>query len=148
MSSVLLCWLTTSEVDIGSMAIEVEPSHQYSITFCCTVTDGSRGAVWQNGISWKCAWGKGMELNSLMWEKMAHIDIHWCFLNISEDPTVDVSTVRLWVVCFSSDDSNKKGKARSGQPWRLLRLQHAGSWALAKKHSSWWGLCWKIVFCS
>ncbi|MEQ5146204.1 hypothetical protein ABN231_18085 [Proteus mirabilis] len=43
--SVLLCWPTTSEVDVGGMAVEVEPSHQYSITFCCCVTDGSRGAV-------------------------------------------------------------------------------------------------------
>ena len=38
-----------SEVDVG-MAVEVEPSYQYSITLCCPVTDGSRGAVWQNGI--------------------------------------------------------------------------------------------------
>ena len=35
--------------DIGGMAVEVEPSHQYSITFCWCVTDGSRGAVRQNG---------------------------------------------------------------------------------------------------
>jgi len=34
-----------SEVDIGGMAVEVELSHQYSITSCCCVTDGSRGAV-------------------------------------------------------------------------------------------------------
>jgi len=32
-----------SEEDAGGMAIEVEPSHQYS--FCCRVTDGSRRAV-------------------------------------------------------------------------------------------------------
>ena len=39
-----------SEVDVGSMAVEAEPSHQYSIMCCCRVTDGSRGAVWQNDI--------------------------------------------------------------------------------------------------
>jgi len=27
------------------MAVEVEPSYQYSITLCCPVTDGSREAV-------------------------------------------------------------------------------------------------------
>jgi len=27
-----------SEVDAGGMAVEVEPSSQYSITFCCHVT--------------------------------------------------------------------------------------------------------------
>jgi len=31
--------------DVGAMAVEVEPSHQYSIPFCCYVTDGSRGAL-------------------------------------------------------------------------------------------------------
>ena len=37
-------------MDVGCLAVEVEPSHQYSIPFCCHVTDGSRGAVWHNGI--------------------------------------------------------------------------------------------------
>jgi len=40
----------TSEMDFGGMAAEVEPSHQYSITFCSCVTDGNRGAVWQNDV--------------------------------------------------------------------------------------------------
>ena len=47
---ILWCWPMMSEADVGGMAVEVEPSHQYSITFCCYVTDGSRGAVWQNAI--------------------------------------------------------------------------------------------------
>jgi len=41
----LLCWPTTSEVDVGDIAVEVEPSCQYSVKFCCRVTDDSRGAV-------------------------------------------------------------------------------------------------------
>jgi len=45
MPSVLLCWLVTSEADVGNMAVEVESSLQYSVTLCCHVTDGSRGAV-------------------------------------------------------------------------------------------------------
>jgi len=40
----------TSEVDVGGMAIEAEPSHQYFTTFCCCVTDGSRRAVRQNSV--------------------------------------------------------------------------------------------------
>ena len=32
------------------MAVEVEPSCQYSVKFCCRVTYDSRGAVWQNGV--------------------------------------------------------------------------------------------------
>jgi len=45
MPSVLLCWPTMSEADVNDMAVEVEPSCQYSIKFCCRATDDSRGAV-------------------------------------------------------------------------------------------------------
>ena len=45
MPPILLCWPATSELDAGDMAVEAEFSHQYSITFRCCVTDGSRGAV-------------------------------------------------------------------------------------------------------
>ena len=33
------------EADTGDTAVEIERSHQYSIAFCCCVTDGSRGTV-------------------------------------------------------------------------------------------------------
>jgi len=45
MPPILLCWLTTSEVNIVDMAVEVEPSRQHSVKFCCRATDDSRGAV-------------------------------------------------------------------------------------------------------
>jgi len=49
MSPISLSQLTISEVDVDCMAVEVEPSHQYSITCCCHMTDSSWGTVWQNG---------------------------------------------------------------------------------------------------
>jgi len=45
MPPILCCWPTRSEVDVDGMAVEVEPSHQYSAPCCCHVTGGSRGAV-------------------------------------------------------------------------------------------------------
>jgi len=39
-----------SEADVGGIAVEVEISHQYSVTFYCCETDGSRGAVCPNGV--------------------------------------------------------------------------------------------------
>ena len=42
---ILLYWPKISEAGVDGMAVEVEPSHQYSITFCFCVKDGSRGAV-------------------------------------------------------------------------------------------------------
>ena len=50
MLPVLWCWPTMSEMDVGGTAVEVEPSHQCSVTCCCCVTDGSRGAVWHNDV--------------------------------------------------------------------------------------------------
>ena len=43
-SNVSCFTVLTSEVDVGGIAVEVEPSHQYPVTFCCRVTDGSREA--------------------------------------------------------------------------------------------------------
>lgn len=38
-------------------------------------------------------------------EMIAFTDIHRCLLNTDVGQTVDVSTVKQWVVCFSSSDS-------------------------------------------
>ena len=42
---IVLHWIMTSEAGVSGMAVEVEPSQQYSIKFCHRITDGSRGAV-------------------------------------------------------------------------------------------------------
>lgn len=43
---ILLCLPMVSELDVD-MEVDVEPSNQFSVTFCCQY--GSRGAVWQHG---------------------------------------------------------------------------------------------------
>ena len=58
-------------------------------------------------------------------EKMAPIDMHRYLLNVYGDQTVDVSTVRQWVMHFSSGDSVVKDKPFSGWPCRFLQVQHA-----------------------
>ena len=45
MVPILLCWSMMSEVDVGDMAVEVEPSHQYPTPCGSHMTDGSRGAL-------------------------------------------------------------------------------------------------------
>lgn len=50
MPSTLLYCPTMSEVDIGIMAVEVEPSHQYSVKFCYHETDGKQRGSLQSGI--------------------------------------------------------------------------------------------------
>ena len=84
MPPILFFWPTTSEADVGGMAVEVEPSHQYSITFCCCVTDGSRGAVWQNGV-WHgsayeakvCHWIPPCRKNGTHWHSLMLAEHLW-----------------------------------------------------------------------
>jgi len=45
MPPILLRWPTMLEADVGVMAVERKPPHQYSIRFSCRVTDGNTGAV-------------------------------------------------------------------------------------------------------
>ena len=101
----------------------------------------SRGTIWQNGI-----WHGSMCMKEVcmmkvcMMEvcmnvcgteflhalKMAASDIHWHLMDISGDQTVDLSTVRQWVVCFSSGNSNMKDKPRSRVPCITVITQNKG----------------------
>ena len=127
MPPILLCWSMTSGAD------DVEPLHWYAVTFCFRVPDGSRETVWQNG-AWCRSAGEAKGWNWIPpYGKMAPIDSHWCLLNVSGDQPVDVSTVRWWVVHFSSGDSDIKVKQCSEWPCRLY--EH-GMLALCRYH--WW----------
>ena len=55
-------------------------------------------------LTWKCEWSKDVELNFPTQKKMTPIGIHWHVLNVYENQTV--STVRQWVVCFFSGNSD------------------------------------------
>lgn len=84
MPLILWCWPTTSEVDVSVMAVEAESSHQYSIMFCCCVTDGSIEAAWQNGAwhgsacetkawNWILPWW----INSTHWHSSVLAELLW-----------------------------------------------------------------------
>lgn len=81
----LLCWPTKTEVDVGSIVVEVESSHQYSTTLCCHVTVGKKVSGMEVHVKQKC----GIEL--LDGEKMAPVDINRLMLNVYGDPAVDVA---------------------------------------------------------
>jgi len=53
-------------------------------------------------------------------EKIAPNDIYRRLLNVYRDQTVDVSTVKLCMVHFSSGNSDVKGKPRSGWPCTVV----------------------------
>ena len=65
-------------------------------------------------------------------EKMAPTNIYQCLLDFYGDQMVSVSTVRQWVVSFSS----VKDKPCSREPCRYLEARHEGSYLLlVKMHS-------------
>ena len=63
-------------------------------------------AVWQMASDVKVRMKQRCITEFLHVERMAPTDIHQCLLKVFGDLTVGVSTVRWWVVHFSSDDSN------------------------------------------
>jgi len=61
-----------------------------------------------------------MELNSFVQKRVAPIDVHQCLLNTCGDQTVDESTMKRWVVCFSIGKSDVKDELYSGCPCTAL----------------------------
>ena len=104
---------TTFAHNIRGKEKEVEPSHQNSITFCCCVTDGSLTEYFWHGSEYEakvCHWIPPCR-------KMAPIDIPGHFLDGNQ--TMDVSTMRQWMMRFSSDISD------SGSPPLVQIFTHA-----------------------
>ena len=84
MSAILLFWSMISEGDGCGIAVEVEPSQQFYNTFCCHVTDGNRGAVWQNGIWYGrihgakvCHWIPPCGINGTHWPSSMLAECLW-----------------------------------------------------------------------
>ena len=81
---ILLQETKISEVNFGDMTVEVEPSHQYSITFHCCVTDGTGGALWQNG-TWHgsvdevkvCHWNPSCRKSCTHWHSVTLAEQSW-----------------------------------------------------------------------
>ena len=76
------------EADVGGMAVEVEPSHQYSFIFCCCVTNRSRRAVRKNGVWLRsvygaklCQWIPPCEKK---WRPLTFIGACWTFTEMKQ----------------------------------------------------------------
>jgi len=94
------------------MAVEAEPSHQYSIARCCmwhmAAEEHSDTLLPDTEVHLK----QRHVIEFLHAEIIALIEIHWHLLNIYGDQTVDLSTVRWWVLHFSSGDGVSESPPR------------------------------------
>jgi len=128
MPPILVLWPPTSEVNGGGMAVEVELSQQYSITFFCHMTYSSREAVWHNSV-WH-----GSPYETKMWEIIppcgkngAFIDAWWMLMEAKQ------WTWAQWNSGWCVSAVGTVGHLR----WcRLLQAWHAGFCSqLARMHS-------------
>ena len=117
----------TSETDVGGTAIEVEPSCQYSVTFCCYATDGSRGAIWQKSIwpgsayeekvrHWTPPCGK-------RWHLLIFINAYWTFLETNsgcEDSGMVSGTFQQW----------QQEHERQATVWIAMHSCHTMKWRI------------------
>ena len=74
MPLILCCWPAMSEADGGGTVVGVEPSHQYSIPFCCHVAAEGRSDRMVSDMEVHMKQRRGMEF--LHAEKMAPNDVH------------------------------------------------------------------------
>jgi len=64
-----------SEADVGGMAVEAESSHQYSVTFCCCVTDAAEGQSDTMAFDMEVCMKQTFAIEFLHMEKRAPTDI-------------------------------------------------------------------------
>jgi len=102
----LWCWPTMTKANVGDVAVEVEPSHQYStFYFVATWQMAAEGQSDKVMSDMKVHMKKRCVTGFLHEEEKVPINIHWHLLNISRDQTVDVRAARQRIVCFSSGSS-------------------------------------------
>ena len=85
---------------------------------------------WQqryNLTEWRLTWKCQSCVTEQLHVEKSGTDIHQGLLKTCGDQTVDVSTVRWWVVCFSIGDNDIKDKPHSRSPCRFLQVQHLSS---------------------
>ena len=140
MPPVLWCRPMMSEADTDGMTVEAEPSHQYSVAFCCHVSDGSKGALWQNGV-W-C--GSACEAKVCHWIPPCRKNsTHWHSLTLTECRWRPASGCEHSEVVGGALQQLQQRQRFSSTGADFLQVGHAGSCSLlVKMHRSQWWL-WK-----
>ena len=111
MPPILLFWLTMSEVDVSTIAVEAEWPIFRNMLFLCDRWQ-QRGSLTKWRLTWKCVRNKGVELNFSMWTKwhsLAFISACW-FLETKQWMWAQ------WGVAVCTCDSDMKDKTYSRQP--------------------------------
>ena len=114
MPPILFSWPMTSEADVSGMAVRVEPSHQYSLPVVCCVTDGSRGAVWCNGLWYGSAYKAKV--------------CHWIYPCRNNDTHWHSSTLVEWLWRLKSGCEHREVVSGAFQQWQQQHERRATFW--------------------
>jgi len=139
---ILLWWPTISEVDNVGMAVEVEPSHQYSVTFRCHETWQQRGSLTKWCLTWKRIGNKWVSLNSSMhkkWHPLTFTDA--CWMLIETNQWMWMQWGRGW--CISAVMTVVTSTGADFYECSMQALVHC--WQKCTANGV---VCWKIAFCS
>ena len=107
MPPMLRFWSTTSEVDVGGMTAEVEPSHQYCYILLPCNRWQQRGSPTEWHLTWKCRWSKGVKMNFSMWKKRHPLT----FTDTGEHlwgPNSGCEHSEAMLECYSSGDNDSR----------------------------------------
>ena len=157
-----------SEAAVGDMAVEVEPSCQCSVKFCCRASDDSRGAIWQNGVWHESAY----EAKVCNWippcgkklHPMTFIDTCWMFKETKQwmlaqwgsEWRASAVVTATWKTSHVLDGhaqlSHHEMKSISiSSSTRISRLRLGNwvqSWISASMRWKWWWQHWNITKCA
>jgi hypothetical protein len=94
----------------------VEPSHQCTVSLVVVRQIVTAEQSTKMAFDIEVCTKQKCVIEFLTAEQIAPTDIHRCLLNVYGDDTVDVSTVRRWVVHFNGRESEEHNKPRPGHP--------------------------------
>ena len=95
-------------------------SHQYSVIFFAVQQMAVDGQPDKMASDMKVRMKQRHVIKFPHAEKIASTDIHWHLLNVYEDQTVNVNTVKWQVMCFSFGNSDAKVKPHFEYPCRFI----------------------------
>ena len=155
------------EADVDGMAVEVEPSHQYSFIFCCCVTNRSRRAVRRNGVWLKVC----MEQNYV--SEFLHVKrngVHWRSLVLAEHLWRWNSGCEHSVVVSGVFQQRWQRCERQATFWTAMHSCHSTKWTVSwsahphqladydqgtvcgaeyqLRYRKWWWQCWNVAVCA
>ena len=137
MPSILSSWPTMLETDVGGMTVEVEPSHWYSVKFCCHATDVSSLKTIQHSanLGWTVLPHPPHSLDVAPFHLLRLMKGRLHGQHFPNNGTVYLAAVTEWVTCPGADVYEHCMQALNHSLWKCTDNVHnyfEKQWVVAK----------------